>query len=128
MKIASPRYSPANFNPNRIKRFQSWVNTTYKLVPRIKVSGIWDATTELMYGKYGSIFESATKGRQVAPKPAIVGQGLEYPTKEKSGSPVSQPTGVVTTTTDDKGMSNTFTYIIIGLAIGVGYVLITKKK
>lgn len=68
------------------------------------------------------------KRRQVAPKPAIVGKGLKYPTKEKSGSPISQPAGVVTTTTDDKGMSNTFTYIIIGLAIGIGYVLITKKK
>ena len=66
------------------------------------------------------------KRRQVAPKPAIVGKGLKYPTKEKSGSPVSQT--INDEPKDNKGMGNTFTYIIIGLAIGVGYVLITKKK
>ena len=117
-----------NWNTNTISRFQNWVNSTYKLVPKIKVSGKWDGTTELMYGKYGSIFESATKGRQVAPNPVKRYDKKDFPTKEDRNVPVSQPTDVATTTKDDKGISNNFKYILIGLAIGIGYALITKKK
>ena len=117
-----------NWGVSRIKQFQNWVNTTYKLVPKIKVSGKWDAPTELMYGKYGSIFKSATQGRQANPNPVKRYDKKDFPTKEDRNVPVSQPTDVATTTKDDKGISNNFKYVLIGLAIGIGYAIITKKK
>ena len=70
----------------------------------------------------------STQRRQFNPNPVKRYDKKDFPTKEDRNVPVSQPTDVATTTKDDKGIGNTFKYILIGLAIGVGYTIITKKK
>jgi hypothetical protein len=66
------------------------------------------------------------KRRQVNPIPAKRYYKKDFPTKKDTNLPTSQTTG--DKPKDNKGMGNIFTYILIGLAIGIGYVVITKKK